>query len=177
MAYTTIPSVDIEVGKPVKKSLWDTTKDNLDDHEDRIADLTAGANKVIVFTFEIAGLKQYVDGSGELIRISLFKSSLDFSIVNAQVYVLHGGPNADVAPTSGTLEIDVKKGTSLGSMNTIFSVKPAVTTFGDGDTNATVSFVPDGEIVDQGDWLQLDITNLQTGQTRIFVDIYGEPIT
>jgi len=177
MAYTTIPAADIEIGKPVKKSLFQTIKDNEDDHESRIADLTAGANKVIVFTFEMLGLKQYANMTGELTRVALFKASRDFSIVNAQIYVLHGGANGDVAPTGGTLEIDIKKGTTLGALNTIFTVKPSVTTFGDGDTNGSVTFVPNGEVVDQGDWLQLDITNLQDNQTRIFVDVYAEPVT
>lgn len=177
MAYTTIPAADIEVGKPVKKSLWQTTKDNQDDQEQRISDLTAGASKVIVFEGEIANLAQYADGTGALPRIMLFKASKDFTIVNVQIYVLHGGADGSIAPTAGTLECDVKSGTALGSMNTIFSVKPSVSTFGDGDTNGAVSFITDGEKVTQGDWMQLDITNLQTGQTRIFIDIYGEPVT
>ena len=174
MAFTPIPAADIEVGKPTKKSIFKKTKDNFDDHESRITNLSTGANKVIVFVGEIANLKQYVNGSGELTRIMLEKASQDYSIVNVQIYVLHGGPDGDVAPTAGTLEIDIKQGTDLTSMNTIFSAKPSVTTFGNGDTNASVSFIVDGEKISQGDWIQLDITNLQTGQTRIFIDVYGE---
>ena len=172
MAYTPIPAADIEVGKPTKKSLFQTIKDNEDDHESRIATLTAGANKVVVFSMEMANMFQYVNATGALERVALFKASSDFSIVNAQIYVLHGGPNGDVPPTAGTLEVDIKKGTSLSALNTIFTVKPAVTTFGDGDTNGSVTFTPGGEVVDQGDWLQLNITNLQTGQTRYIDPVF-----
>lgn len=49
MAYTTIPTADIVVGKPVKKDLWQKTKDNLDDHESRISALASSANKIVVF--------------------------------------------------------------------------------------------------------------------------------
>ncbi len=174
MAFTTIPAADIEVGKPTKKSIFDKIKANEDDHETRITNLSTGANKVIVFNSEVANLIQYVNGSGELTRLFLYKADQAFSIVNVQVYVLHGGPDGDVAPTAGTLEIDIKQGTDLSSMNTIFSIKPSVTTFGNGDTNGSVSFIVDGEKIAQGDWVQLDITNLQTGQTRIYVDVYGE---
>lgn len=53
MSYLTIPTEDIEVGKPVKKSLWQKIKDNFDNHESRIAALSAGANKIGVFEYHL----------------------------------------------------------------------------------------------------------------------------
>lgn len=176
MAFNPIDQADIEVGKPVKKELFQTTKDNFDDHESRITSLANSAAKIDLFILEVANLIQYSPTGNTLSRIALFRASRNFRIINAQVYVLYGGENQDRAPTAGTLEIDVKKGTDITSLNTIFSVRPAVTTFGEGDTNGTVSFVPNGEIVNQGEWLQLDITSLQTDQSRIFIDIFGEPL-
>jgi len=176
MAFNTIDPNDIEVGKPTKKSLFQTIKDNEDDHEARISNLTLGASKIDVFIGELSNLQQYSPNNNDLVRIGLFRASRDFTLTNAQIYVLHGGPNQDVAPTAGVFEIDIKKGTSLSSLNTVFNVKPAVSTFNEEDTNATVSFIPGGEDVSQGDWLQLDITSLQTGQTRVFIDIFGEPV-
>lgn len=176
MAFTPIDQAQIEVGKPVKKELWQKTKDNLDDHEARITSLAQSAAKIDVFVCEISNLLQYSPNNSDLNRILLFKASRNFRIINAQIYVLFGGANQDVAPTAGTLEVDVKKGTDLQVMNTIFSIRPSVSTFAEGDTNASVGFVPNGEIIDQGDWVQLDITSLQTSQSRIFVDIFGEPL-
>lgn len=176
MAFNPIDQNDIEVGKPVKQDLFQTTKDNFDDHEARIASLAQSAAKVEVFIGELSNLQQYSPNNATLQRVGLIRASRNFRIINAQIYVLHGGVNQDVAPTAGTLEIDVLKGTDLQTLNSIFSIRPAVTTFAEGDTNATVGFVPSGEIIDQGDWIQLDITSLQTGQTRIFVDIFAEPI-
>lgn len=176
MAFDPIDQADIEVGKPVKKELFQKTKDNLDDHETRITSLAQGAAKVEVFIGELSNLQQYSPNNATLNRVGLFRASRDFQITNAQIYVLHGGPGQDIAPTTGTLEIDIKKGTALDTMNTIFSIRPAVTTFDEEDTNGSVAFIPNGEIISQGDWLQLDITSLQTGQTRIFVNVFGEPI-
>ena len=137
MAFDPVPNSDIEVGKPTKKSIFQKTKDNLDDHESRISTLAASNARVEVFTFEILNLQQISDATGDVNRISLFRAPVDFNITNVQIYVLHGGPNIDVAPTAGTLEVDVKKGASLGSLSTIFNVRPSVTTFGDGDTNGS----------------------------------------
>ena len=175
MAYITIPQADIEVGKPGKKSIFQKTRDNFEDHEARISANASANAKVPLFTVELANLQQYSPNNSTLFRIGLLKADRDLRIVNVQIYVLHGGPNQDVAPTSGTLEVDLVTGTALSSLTTIFSVKPSVTTFAEEDTNGAVSFIPDGEELDQGDWLQLDITSLQTGQTRIFIDIYAEP--
>lgn len=175
MAFDPIDAADIEVGKAVKKKLFQTTKDNFDDHETRITALSQGAAKVEVFIGEMNNLQQYSPNTSTISRVALFRASRDFTITNAQIYVLHGGPAQDVAPTAGTLEIDIKAGSSLAALNTIFTVKPAVTTFNEEDTNGSVSFIVDGEKVSQGDWLQLDITSLQTDQTRIFLDVFGEP--
>lgn len=49
MAFSTIPAALIQVGKATIKNLWQTTKDNLDDHETRVTSLEAGANKILVF--------------------------------------------------------------------------------------------------------------------------------
>ena len=53
MAFVTIPSTLIEVGKAVKKELFQTIKDNLDDHESRISGLAGGANKIQVFEYNV----------------------------------------------------------------------------------------------------------------------------
>jgi len=173
MAFTTIPGTDIEVGKPTKKSIFQKTKDNFDDHETRISALTAGAAKIENFVFEVANLAQYSPNGSSLERISLFRASRDMTIVNVQVYVLHSSSGSP--PTAGTLELDILKGSTLATLSTIFTVKPSVTTFAEEDTNGAVAFVATGEDVSQGDWLQLDITSLQTDQSRIFIDVFSEP--
>jgi hypothetical protein len=49
MAYSEVPSANLAVGKPVKKSVMTQVNDNLIDHESRISALSAGANKIQVF--------------------------------------------------------------------------------------------------------------------------------
>ena len=172
MAFTPLDPADIEVGKPVKKKLFQTTKDNFDDLDSRIGALETGASKVDVFICEIANLGQYVNGT-ILERIMLHRASRDLRIINVQVYVLASSSGA--LPTGGTLEYDVRTGSDVSSLSTVFTVKPTITGLTEGSTNSAVSFITNGELVSQGDWIALDITNLQTDQSRIFVDIYCEP--
>lgn len=53
MAFTTIASAAIEVGKAIKKSLLTQIKDNFDDHETRIDGLEGSVNKIPVMEYFI----------------------------------------------------------------------------------------------------------------------------
>ena len=172
MAFTPLDTADIEVGKPVKKKLFTQTKDNFDDLNSRIGALETGAAKVDVFITEVTNLQQYVNGT-ELERIMLFRASRDLRIINAQIYVLSS--STGTLPTGGILEFDLRTGSDISSLSTVFSVRPTITGLTEGSTNGTLNFITNGELVSQGDWIALDITNLQTGQSRIFIDIYAEP--
>lgn len=171
MAYIPLDDADLEVGKPTKKSLFVTIKDNQEDFNSRIGSLETGASKVELFNFEVANLGQYING-GDLERLSLFRASRDLTIVNVQVYVLSSSTGG--LPTGGTLEFDVRVGNTPSSMTTVFNIKPTITGTTEGSTNGSVSFITDGELIDQGQFIALDITSLQTNQSRIYVDIYAE---
>ena len=68
----------------------------------------------------------------------------------------------------------MRVGASLAAMTTIFNTKPFTAGITEGATNGAVDFITDGELIDQGEFIALDITNLQTNQSRIYVDIYAE---
>lgn len=171
MAYIPLDNNDLEVGKPTKKSLFTRIKDNQTDFNTRIGALETGASKVELFNSEIANLGQYVNG-GDLTRIMLFRASRDLTITNVQVYVLSSSTGS--LPTGGTLEFDIRVGNTISSMNTVFNIKPTITGLTEGSTNSAVNFITDGELIDQGQFIALDITSLQTNQSRIYVDIYSE---
>ncbi len=172
MAFTPIDANDIEVGKPVKKRLFQTTKDNFDDLNSRTGALETGAAKIEIFVSEIVNLGQYEQG-GDLERVMLFRASRNINITNAQIYVLSSSTGS--LPTGGTLEFDIKVGSDPSSLSTVFNTRPSTTGLTEGSTNASVDFITNGNIINQGQWISLDITSLQTGQSRIFIDFYGEP--
>lgn len=172
MAFEVIDLTDLDVGKPTKRSIWVKTKNSLDDLNSRTGSLETGASKVELFVSEIVGLQQYITG-GALERIMFFRASRDLRITNAQIYIL--ASSTGTLPTSGTLEFDIRVGNTPATLATVFNVKPTVTTFAEGDTNGAVDFIVGGEDILQGQWIALDITNLQQGQSRIFIDIFSEP--
>lgn len=171
MAFTPIDNTDIEVGKPVKKKLFRLTKENFDDIDSRISALEAGASKVELFVTEITNLNQYTNG-GELTRLMLYRASSDLRIINAQIYVVSSSSGS--LPTGGVLEFDMRVGTDLSSLTTIFNTRPSVTGITEGSTNPSVDFITNGELIDQGEYIAFDITNLQDNQGRVFIDIFAE---
>lgn len=172
MAYIPLNNADLVVGKPTKKSLFQTIKDNQEDFNSRIGALETGSSKVELFNFEVANLGQYTNSSGDIERLAMFRASRDLTIVNVQVYVLSSSTGG--LPTGGTLEYDVRVGNTPSTMNTIFNIRPTITGTTEGSTNGAVNFVTDGELIDQGQFIAFDITSLQDNQSRIYVDIYAE---
>lgn len=172
MAFDPIDPTDIEVGKPTKKSLFTTIKGNEDDLNTRVGALETGAAKIELFNCEIVNLNQYNIG-GSLDRIMLFRASRDLTITNAQIYVLASSTGS--LPTGGTLEFDIRVGNDPSTLATIFNTKPSTTGLTEGSTNPTVDFITDGELIDQGQWIALDITSLQDAQSRVYIDVFAEP--
>ena len=94
----------------------------------------------------------------DLTRISLFKAPYDFNIISAIVTNIDAG-------TSGTLEMDVLSGSSLGSVTSIFSTKPSVTSAA-GDNASSTNAVISNPSVFENNWVRMDCTSLQTQQIR-----------
>ena len=86
MAFTTLDSADLAVGKPTKKSLFDQIKTNQDDHETRISALASGANKVVVFEQNI----DFADlGIGEIRAADM--TTAEFQAIHGTEWILADG--------------------------------------------------------------------------------------
>ena len=106
MAFISIPSSLIQVGKAVKKELFDKIKDNFDDHETRINGIELGANKVEVFNFEVIGfINNYT--AAELVQIGTHRATSDFTLTEAKLTLMNGSSGAS-STTSGVLSIDLQ---------------------------------------------------------------------
>jgi hypothetical protein len=151
MAFVAIPSADIEVGKPVKKDLWDKTKGNLDDHETRINDAETQldtAGRTYVFN---------VNGQGAVI------DEADVDFVQAKARITGITMHVKQAGSSGTVTMDVELKRGAGSFSSILSSPVSIAqTAGDyAKATATVS-TTDLEI---DDIIRINIDAIQTGAT------------
>lgn len=166
--YTPFIPSEYSVGKAVKKELWRKVADNFTNHEDRIAALSLGAAPVEIFNFDILN----ASSAGSLTGLIHHEAIGAVTITKVAVRIFEKG-----IVTSGTLEIDIKKGTSLDdlSMSSIMTTKPIINfaTASNFDENIGV-IDPLEQSVAPGEFLRLDITSLPTiplGKFRVLV--YG----
>lgn len=171
MAFTSIVSSTIAVGKAIKKELWDIVKGNFDDHESRLNLVETNATKVNVFKFDFRNAASFSALTGAY----YFEADQDFTITDGYIRIFETGS------LTGDLEIDVKKSTTDldgASFTTIFTTKPSV----DFDTAADYSastnqvFDPGQVSIQAGDFLRVDITAMPTGGVlgKFLFTVYGE---
>ena len=169
MAFVTIPSGDIDVGDPLKKDLFDKIKSNEDDLDSRVTSLEGGAGKVEVFNFPVVN----ASSASTLTGLSYWRASAAFTLIDAKVAIFEKGS------LTGTLEMDIKKNTSLDAvgMTTVFTTKPSIAIAGASDYDESTNAVFDsGQIsVAVGDYLRLDMTALPSPVIgKFYVFLIGE---
>lgn len=170
MAFDAIDSDEIEVGKPIKKSLFTKVKDNFDDLDSRVTAIDqaiAGATPIIL---SIPG--EYATLSTEA-RVHVVKTTISADIVITAVTLY-----VDVAGVVGTTTVDVLTATPGGSYSTALTALPSIG-FGSGDdATAAGTMVDDtsfpattGFDVDDGDIITLSITSAQSEAEGLYVRI------
>jgi len=169
MAFTTIPSALINVGKAIKKEIFSYVKDNFDDHETRINSLEGGANRVEVFnnTVLLGSISSTYTG------IVFYEAQTAFTLTGAKVSIFETG-----SISSGTLEIDFKKNSSPDDtgMASIFTTKPSIDFTTASDYEESSNQVLDGTktSISIGDFIRFDITSLPVGLGKLRIVLYGE---
>jgi hypothetical protein len=152
MAFITINPTMIEVGEPTRKELFQTIKDNLDDHEGRIAIAENAVNLAQTIDFELLGNYNFYSP----IQGVLYKKLINNILV--QGVKLHQFK----AYTSGTTEIDILYKRGVNPFVSIFSIRPTVTAAnGDFFTSNNGTVITPNLLAD--DILRLDITSSQSG--------------
>lgn len=169
MAFTSISSTLINVGKAVKREIFTLTKDNFDDHETRINNLEGGQSRINVFNSDVLIGSFAPTYTG----VAYYKASSGFNLTSAniQIYEKNG-------VTSGTLEIDIKIGPDPDdtNMSSIFSTKPSINYATATDYQISTNQIINSAFaeVSDGDWLRLDVTSLPVGVYVLYVQLYGE---
>lgn len=168
MAYDPILPAEIAVGKAIKKELFRKISNNLDDHEDRILALSSGFSPIVVFNNDV------LNGSSanSLTGLAYFRSYVNFTVTTVKIEIFEKG-----IVTSGTLEVDIKKGTSLDpiTFNTILITPPSIDFAVDPDYTESDGVLDIGEqSILANEYLRLDITSLPTIPLSKFrILVYG----
>lgn len=152
MAFVTIGSTEIAVSKALKAELFQKIKDNFDDHETRLNDLSVGSGPVVLINEEIENVSSTLTLTG----LKYIRAFNNMNITKAQIQIFTKG-----GVTSGTLEVDLKKSATLGGTYTsIFTTKPYINFATDTDYTSRDGVLNTGQAVTQDEILRLDITNV-----------------
>lgn len=175
MAFITLPTVILEVGKAIKKEIFTIIKDNFDDHESRINGIELGANKVEVFNFEVTGfINNYT--SSDLVQIGTHRATSDFTLIEAKLTLMNNS-SGSTSTTSGVLSIDLQRSTDDGvTFATVLSGLPEIAdgTNATGSTSSSVVFIGGGEDILQDDLLRVNVTSKKDTQGSFLITVYGE---
>jgi hypothetical protein len=168
MPYTPIPESSVAVGKAIKTELLRRVRDNLEDHEERLSSLSLGSAPIEVFNFPIIN----ATSASSMTGLTYYRALSTFTLSTVQIEIFEKG-----TITSGTLSVDVKKGTTFdpASFSSTLTDPPVINFATDPDyTTATGVMDPLNQTVLQGEILRLDITSLPTGTLgRFRVLVYG----
>lgn len=168
MAFTTIPSALIQVGKAIKKSLWQYTKDNFDDLDARVAaiEVTSSLVEIIDETFYSATTAASLTG------LYFYRAKQATRITKVQIQIFDKG-----VISSGSLTVDLKKSATLGgTFSTILTTLPTV------DFAVDPSFTSDDATINNAlndlvvnDFIRVDVTALpSTPLSKFRVIVTGE---
>lgn len=168
MAYDAIDLVDIEVGKPTKKEIFEKLRSN---QEQFNTDINALQQTSIIDIFNIRfanKISQYSESEISS-RIPIFRAPVSATMVAFKAVLLE-------ASTSGTLEIEIDRSTDEGiNWTPLLSSPVQLTGITVGSISGTVNWVDvPSQSFSQGDLLRIRITGVQVDQGSFHLSVYGE---
>jgi len=168
MAYTVIPATSIEVGKPVKKEIFDQIRTNQEGFNTDIEALKQTAT-IDVFDVKFGGDISDYTALEIAERIPVFRAPVSAQMVAFKAVLLE-------ASTSGNLEIDIEISTDEGiSWTPLLTTPVTLTGTTIGSVSGTVNWVDvPSQSFAQNDLLRLVISGVQVNQGEFHVSIYAE---
>ena len=171
MAFTPISSTQIQVGRAIKKELWDVVKDGLDDLNSRLNSVEASSPKIKVIEFYVLNASSFSTATG----LYYYRSVDTFTLTSATIQIFEKGS------LTGTFEADIKKSTTNldgPSFSTVFTTKTSIN-FASASNYAISTnqvFDPTKVSIVPGNYLRLDLTQLPTGgvMSKFLITVYGE---
>ena len=171
MAFTPINSTQIQVGRAIKKELWDVVKNDFDDLNTRLNAVEASSPKIKVIEFYVLNASSFSTATG----IYYYRAVDTFTLTSATIQIFEKGS------LTGTFEIDVEKSTTNldgPSFSTVFTTKPSInlTTASNYAISTNQVFDPTKVSIVPGNYLRLDISQFPTGgvMSKFLITVYGE---
>lgn len=170
MAFISIPSALIQVGKPLIKLLFDYIKDDLDDLDSRVGLVEGSAFKKEVYDHVLRSR----GNSATLTGFNVTRMDSAFDLTDAKVII------GDITGSfTGTLEFDIRKSSTrdFTTSVSVFTTKPSIdmTTAVDYQESVNAVFDTNNNSVVEGDWLRLDISSMPSPRLNCFnVYLIGE---
>lgn len=167
MAFSSIPSLLIDIGKATKKEIFDLIKGNFDDHESRLNTVEGAASKITPWNDVVLN----ASSASSITHLDDWRVPFNFDLISAHVAIY------DKGVLTGILEMDIKKHTSndFSLASTIFTTKPSI----DFSTASSFSESTNGVLdagqsaLTVGEYLFLSFTQLPTngviGNFRVFL--------
>jgi hypothetical protein len=168
MAYTALNTTDIQVGKPVKKEIFDTIRSNQECFNTDIEALKQTAT-IDVFDVKFGGAINEYTAAEVATFIPVFRAPVSAQMVAFKVVLLS-------VSTSGSLEVELEKSTDEGvSWSPLLNNPVTITGTTVGSISGTVDWVDvPSQSFAQDDLLRLKITGTQVDQGEFHVSIYAE---
>lgn len=170
MAFSTLLDILIGVGKPVKREIFTTLKDNQDDLDARLSVVEEVANKIVVFNGNISSPSQ----AASLTRLKTYRVQAAFDLTDARlsIYSFTGSP-------TGLIEFDVLKSSSPDptAAVSVFTTKPSLDFASASNYDVSTNALLDNteKVLAAGDYLFLSITSLPTPVVGAFhIYLIGE---
>lgn len=151
MAYIAFNDTEIAVGKAIKQELFQKTKDNFADHETRLSALADSAKKSSLFddTYHMGK----IPAIGEILGYTRILFTTKITELSLQSFLTNG---------SGSLTIDVLKGSTLNSSLSVSILSSALTIDFSGADYQTVfaSLNPAMQDLVLGDYIFIKINSM-----------------
>lgn len=184
MPYSDLDPTDLEVGKPIKKKLFDNISSNFTDHESRMNNLEQGAGKIVVADFEVTGyISHYTEP--ELIALATHRAPCNYKLLEFTVTLLDStngfaaGNVVAVSSSSGDLVLELSKSTDGGiNYYPITLVRPQIPSGKNGKGTSSRSpgcvAASFSDInINQDDMLRVDLITKKDVQGTFHVLVYG----
>lgn len=160
MAFNSIPSSIIQVGKAITRQLWSTyVKDNLDDLNSRLQAIENTQGQLVIFDEVIINAAIFDTLTG----VAVYRAPESYTLIDAKVYIFEKNS------LTGTLEIDIQKSSSpdFTSSLSVFSTQPSIdySTASDYEESSNAVFNVANNETSEGDYLRLDITSMPSSGT------------
>ena len=166
--FEIISSTIYNVGRAIRRELFHKIVTNLNDLDSRVTSLSTGANKIVIWSDAV----KVRANTGSLTGLDVWKSPLDFTLLDAKVAAF------EIGGAAGILSMDVEKSPDLdpGNFVSVFSTLPSLD-YGlasDYDESTNGVFEVTEQSVSAGDWLKLSFPSLPTPIGIFGVYLIGE---